>query len=132
MRDFLVEQGIPAGRIVTDDESRNTAENAAFALAAARPKPGETWLLVTSAYHMPRAVGAFRAVGWETVPYPVGFLTPDAHTRHLGANLALLATAEKEWIGLLAYWLTGRGTALVPGPQDAPKVALSAAGARQP
>jgi uncharacterized SAM-binding protein YcdF (DUF218 family) len=117
MRRFLVEQGIDAGRIAIDESSRNTAENAAFARQLADPQPGQTWLLVTSAYHMPRSVGSFRAVGWNVVPYPVGFLTPDAHTRHLAPNLVLLGIAEKEWVGLLAYYLTGRSAELMPGPE---------------
>lgn len=117
MRRFLVEEGIDPARIVLEDASRNTVENAGLTLATANPQPGETWVLVTSAFHMPRAVGSFRSAGWRITPYPVDYSTPQPHTRHLGQNLVLLGTAEKEWIGLLAYYLTGRSETLIPGPE---------------
>jgi len=116
MRRFLVEQGVEPDRIETEEESRNTAENANLTIAVAAPQPGETWLLVTSAAHMPRAIGSFRQAGWDITAYPVDYVTPQPHTRHLGQNLVLLGTAEKEWLGLLAYYLTGRSQELVPGP----------------
>src|SRR5690349_967770 len=62
-RALLVELGVPAERIVLEDRSRNTYENAVFARQVAKPRPGETWLLVTSAMHMPRSVGCFRHAG---------------------------------------------------------------------
>src|SRR6267142_5871033 len=68
--------GIAPGRIVFEDRSRNTAENALFARDLVDPKRGERWLLVTSAYHMPRAVGCFRRVGFMVEPYPVDWQTP--------------------------------------------------------
>jgi uncharacterized SAM-binding protein YcdF (DUF218 family) len=67
--------GIPRARILLEDRSRNTVENALFSKAIAQPKPGERWLLVTSGYHLPRAVGIFRKVGFEVEPYPVDWRT---------------------------------------------------------
>ena len=52
-------------RIALEDHSRNTVENARFTQALVKPKPGERWLLVTSAYHMPRSVGVFRKAGFR-------------------------------------------------------------------
>src|SRR5205085_8479104 len=56
--------GVPAGRLITEDRSRDTDENAKLSKAVADPRPGERWLLVTSAHHMPRAIGAFRRAGF--------------------------------------------------------------------
>ena len=61
--------GLEEGRVIYEDRSRNTTENAEFSRDIARPRPEETWLLITSAFHMPRAVGCFRRVGWNVVPF---------------------------------------------------------------
>ena len=66
--------------LTLEDRSRNTAENAVYSKALAAPKPGERWLLVTSAYHMPRAVGAFRKAGFEVDAYPVDYRTAGSRT----------------------------------------------------
>jgi uncharacterized SAM-binding protein YcdF (DUF218 family) len=115
---LLARLGIDETRFLIEDRSRNTVENAQFSAALAHPAAGEVWLLVTSAAHMPRAVGCFRAVGWSVLPYPVDYR---ADTRpRLGfeplEHLALLDAAGREWIGLLAYRLMGRTDALFPGP----------------
>src|SRR5476651_1743319 len=52
--------GIDSARLIAEDRSRNTVENAVFSKQLAAPKPGERWLLVTSAYHMPRSIAVFR------------------------------------------------------------------------
>jgi uncharacterized SAM-binding protein YcdF (DUF218 family) len=120
---LLVSFGIPRERIEVEDRSRNTAENAAFTAALVKPKPGERWLLVTSAWHMPRAVGAFRKAGFPVEPYPVDYVV----VRPLGwrwlvpslsfpRGWATLDIAAKEWIGLLAYRLAGNSSELFPGP----------------
>lgn len=115
---FFSAMGIPAGRVVYEAASRNTAENAAFLKAMVTPRPGQTWLLVTSARHMPRSVGCFRQVGWEVVPYPVDFILPPAPSLRLtaGGGLGVVGTAMREWVGLLAYWLTDRTNSLFPAP----------------
>src|SRR5215510_3594219 len=63
--------GIPKSRLTMERQSRNTRENAEFSKQIAMPKQGERWLLVTSAYHMPRSVGVFRKVGFPIEAYPV-------------------------------------------------------------
>ena len=65
--------GISRARLIMERRSRNTQENAEFSRAIAAPKGGERWLLVTSAYHMPRSVGLFRKAGFAVEPYPVGW-----------------------------------------------------------
>jgi uncharacterized SAM-binding protein YcdF (DUF218 family) len=114
--------GIPHDRISAEEQSRNTVENAVFSRLIANPQPGERWLLVTSAYHMPRAVGTFRAAGFPIEPYPVDYRTrgpSDAVRPFSVANKGLELTdiALHEWLGLLAYRLTGRTMELFPGPQ---------------
>ena len=113
--------GIPPGRILTEDKSRNTVENAVFSKRLAAPKPGERWILVTSGYHMPRAVGVFRQAGFPVEAYPVDWRTRGADDvmrpfATLGDGLRRTDTAMREWVGLVAYWLTGKSSELFPGP----------------
>jgi uncharacterized SAM-binding protein YcdF (DUF218 family) len=118
---FFVALGLPRERLVLEDRSRNTAENAVFSHALAQPKPGERWLLVTSAYHMPRSMGCFRKAGFPVEAYPVDWRTrgPQDATEpfnQLSAGLARTDAAVREWVGLVAYWATGRTSALLPSP----------------
>jgi uncharacterized SAM-binding protein YcdF (DUF218 family) len=116
-RRLLVSMGLDPRRIVLDDRSRNTYENAVDSKAVAKPAPGETWVLVTSANHMPRAVGCFRAVGWQVVPDPVDYETSGAIVSiDFASNLYTLMLAEHEWLGLVAYRLLGRIDSFFPGP----------------
>lgn len=114
--------GIDSGRMVAEDRSRNTIENAVFSKHLANPKPGERWLLVTSAYHMPRSIGTFRAAGFEVEAYPVDFRTRgpiDAFVPFgtVADGLRRTDTAVREWVGLIAYWVTGNSSELYPGPK---------------
>jgi len=113
--------GVPRERLTMERRSRNTEENAEFTKAIAAPKPGERWLLVTSAYHMPRSVGLFRKAGFAVEPYPVDWRLggqADLLTFSAFALEGLQHTdlAVHEWIGLLAYRLTGKTSRLLPGP----------------
>ncbi len=112
---------IARARILVEDRSRNTIENAEFSKEIAQAMPGERWLLVTSAYHMPRAVGAFRKVSFAIEPYPVDWRTSGqadllGSFQILSGGLQRTDTAVREWAGLVVYWLTGRSSALFPGP----------------
>jgi uncharacterized SAM-binding protein YcdF (DUF218 family) len=118
---LLESLGITRDRIVLEDRSRNTSENAVFSKAVVQPKPGERWLLVTSAYHMPRAIGAFRKAGFSVEPYPVDWRTGGAEYAFrpfsvAAEGLGQVDTAVHEWIGLAIYWLTGRSSELFPAP----------------
>jgi uncharacterized SAM-binding protein YcdF (DUF218 family) len=113
--------GVPKSRLILEDQSRNTAENAVFSLRMAAPKPGERWLLVTSGYHMPRSMGAFRKAGFAVEAYPVDYRTRGPEDLlvpfdDVASGLRRTDTAAREWIGLVAYWLTGRSSELFPGP----------------
>lgn len=111
--------GLPPERVTYEDRSRTTHENATDSFALIHPKPDETWILLTSASHMPRSVGVFRQAGWHVLPYPVGYMTRDRLTQpslSLGGRMALLDWAAHEWIGLVTYRLRGWTDALFPGP----------------
>jgi uncharacterized SAM-binding protein YcdF (DUF218 family) len=119
VRILLSELGMDTSRIIFESRSRTTFENAAMSRDLVHPQPGEVWALVTSAIHMPRSVGVFRAAGWPVLPWPVGYHTRDritAYTGALGDKLSLLDWAAHEWEGLAAYWLSGETSALVPAP----------------
>ena len=113
--------GVPRERLTMERRSRNTEENAEFTKAIAAPKNGERWLLVTSAYHMPRSVGLFRKAGFAVEPYPVDWRVGNrADLLRFSAfaleGLQRTDLAVHEWIGLLAYRLTGKTRRLLPGP----------------
>jgi uncharacterized SAM-binding protein YcdF (DUF218 family) len=113
--------GLPRQRLILEGKSRNTVENAEFSLALAAPEPGERWLLVTSAYHMPRSIGIFRRLGFAVEAYPVDWRTqgkdePVFPFDSVAAGLRRTDTAAREWIGLVAYYLTGKTSALFPAP----------------
>jgi uncharacterized SAM-binding protein YcdF (DUF218 family) len=111
--------GIPRERLTVERRSRNTLENAEFSRAVAAPKSGERWLLVTSAFHMPRSVGLFRKAGFAVEPYPVDWRAGvDLWAwRPLSLEgLGLVDTSVREWMGLVAYRISGKTGELFPGP----------------
>ena len=113
--------GIARNRIMVDDRSRDTVENARYSKAIADPKPSERWVLVTSAYHMPRAIGAFRKAGFPVEAYPVDWRTRGTSDllrpfTNMGDGLRRTDTAAREWVGLFIYWATGYIPELFPGP----------------
>ena len=120
---FAGSLGIAPERILFETESRTTAENASLTRRLVEPKPGERWLLVTSAWHMPRAVGCFRHAGFAVSPYPVDYRTRGPRDRSrpfsfVSEGLRRLDLATKEWIGLIGYKLADYTDALFPGPDD--------------
>ena len=96
------------------DRSRDTRENARLSFELARPGPGEAWVLVTSAIHLPRAVGAFEAAGWTVVPYPADYRTTGPVRWGASANvvgrLRELDGAVGEWVATVGYRVLGGGT----------------------
>ncbi len=117
----LVALGIAHDRITAEEQSRNTVENAVFSRLIANPQPGERWILVTSAFHMPRAIATFRAAGFPIEAYPVDYRTrgpADAFRPFDIASKGLSRTdaAMHEWMGLLGYRLTGKTNELFPAP----------------
>lgn len=118
---LFADLGLDPRRLTLEDRSRNTVENAEFTRGLAQPRPNERWLLVTSAFHMPRAMGLFRRAGFPVEAHPVDWRTRG--TGDLWRPFARAAdglhaadVALHEWGGLLAYRLTGRIAELFPGP----------------
>jgi uncharacterized SAM-binding protein YcdF (DUF218 family) len=121
MAAMLTSMGVPQERMTLEFRSRDTWENAAFARDVVHPQPGDRWLLVTSAWHMPRAMGVFRKNGFPVEAWPVDYRTAssDDYTGPFYApseGLALLDLIVKEYFGLLTYRLAGRIDTLFPGP----------------
>lgn len=119
--DFLADAGIARERLVLEGRSRNTYENAVFTREIVAPRPGERWVLVTSAFHMPRAIGIFRKAGFDVVAYPVDYRTRGAQDalrlfERIPQGLMRVDLAVNEWVGLLAYRALGRTDDLFPGP----------------
>jgi uncharacterized SAM-binding protein YcdF (DUF218 family) len=113
--------GISRERLTLERRSRNTQENAEFSKAMVAPKNGERWLLVTSAFHMPRSVGLFRKAGFAVEPYPVDWRAGGSADltalRPLSLDgLSLVDVGIREWLGLLAYRISGKTDELFPGP----------------
>jgi uncharacterized SAM-binding protein YcdF (DUF218 family) len=118
---LLASFGVEPGRIVLEGASRTTAENAVLTRKLISPKSNERWLLVTSAFHMPRSIGAFRAAGFPVEAYPVdwrtrGWIDATMPFDKLSAGLARTDVALHEWNGLIGYWLSGQSSALFPAP----------------
>ena len=121
VRDLWLSLGVPEARMMFEDKSRNTFENATMTRDLVHPKPGEVWLLVTSAGHMPRSMGIFRRIGWPLVAYPVDYRTfGDARDYKISWNaldaLKRLESGLHEWVGLVAYRLSGKTDTLFPAP----------------
>ncbi len=121
-RQLLPQMGLDPARLSYDERSRDTCESAANAKARVRPQPGEQWVVVTSAVHLPRTVACFRAVGWEVIPQPADYqvlsgalmtsLKPGDF--NVARNLGLLDLGLHEWVGLVYYRLSGRTRTLFP------------------
>ncbi len=118
-RQITIELGLSPDRVIFEDRSRTTWENAVEVSRLVQPKPGEVWVLLTTAAHMARSVGAFRAAGWQVLPWPVGYRSRnhlDTWVSSPSETLFLLDAAAHEWLGLLAYWVQGHSSALFPSP----------------
>ena len=103
--------GFPRERLVIESQSRDTAENARLSKALVNPQPGETWLLVTSAFHMPRSIGSFRKAGVDVIAAPTDWMVDDNRpllTMNAIDRLGRLDLGVHEYLGLIAYWVTGR------------------------
>ncbi len=129
---LLTALGVPKDRLILEDQSRDTYENAVFLKDKLTREgelgPGKRWLLITSAYHMPRAIGAFRQAGFEVEAWPVDYRTRGTEDAarpfdKVSEGLRRVDVATREWAGLLAYWLGGRSNALFPAPRPPAAIA---------
>ena len=115
---LFVDLGIPLDRVTFEDRSRNTRENALFTRRLVHLRPSDTWLLVTSAADMPRAVGSFRAIRWNVTAVPVDFHSRQSSwsTPGLIDGLREIDWSTHEWIGLVYYYIRGWTPQLFPKP----------------
>lgn len=116
---LLTALGVEPERLVLERESRDTYENAVKTRALVQPQPGDVWLLVTSAFHMPRSVGLFRKAGFDVIPWPVDYRTAGTETfgfaeDNVADSMQNLTLGVREWVGLFAYRLTGRIDGMFP------------------
>lgn len=115
---FFAGPEYPPGRVHYIGQARSTYEDALLGLQTLEPRQGETWLLVTSAMHMPRALGVFQTLGWNVVPYPVDYTTTGRlefrPTLDVLASLVALDRVIREWGALMIYQTTGRTQSLFP------------------
>jgi uncharacterized SAM-binding protein YcdF (DUF218 family) len=104
-RQFLDAQQFDTTKVLFERTSRTTYESAVKTYELVKPAANETWVLITSASHMPRGYGVFRKLGWNMIPYPVSYTVGP----HGGPALAgTLDSAVHEWLGIAAYRMTGR------------------------
>lgn len=120
---FFEAIGVPRDRLILEAESRNTQENVENIKKLVSPGPDETWLLVTSAFHMPRSVGLFRKAAFPVVPWPVDYRTSGKEgigvmRDNPADSLQTTTTAIREWLGLIAYKFFGRIDSVFPGPDN--------------
>ncbi|HEY9017133.1 YdcF family protein [Thiomicrospira sp.] len=116
--DLFQQMGLDSQRLILESNSRNTFEN--FGNIQPITRPGGQYLLVTSAFHMPRSVGIARQFGLDVIPYPVDYRSNHADYRHvdfdLFDHLKTLESGWREWIGLSVYYWTGKTSAWFPAP----------------
>ena len=108
MRDILVSFGVSPAKIILEDRSLNTTENAQLTAPILRERGLRHPLLVTSAFHMSRSVAEFQRAGVSVVPYPAGFYTSRRYHWTLldvipsASALRGTSIAFKEYLGLAA------------------------------
>lgn len=118
-KELFAKLGFDVSRIRFERDSRNTVENARFSKLLSAPAAGEKWVLITSAYHMPRAVGVFRAIDWPIIPYPVDYgvaLSGPYEPAGLLDGLSGVQWGMREWLGLIYYRMSGFTREFFPAP----------------
>lgn len=118
---LLTQAGIDPARIINESRARNTYENFVM-IKPLLPQTDGQYLLVTSAFHMPRSVGIARKLGVNVIPYPVDYRSNKPAQRYwdfaLFSHLEVLEVAWHEWLGLTAYFATGKTSAWLPAPRS--------------
>ena len=118
-REIMERLGLDISRVTFETQSRNTWDNAVNTEMLARPTSMETWILLAPAIQMPRAIGVFRKIGWDVIPWPTDYGPSRALwiSQNTAERLRWVDVGEHEWLGLVAYWLTSRSSTLFPGPK---------------
>lgn len=119
-RAYLDRIGMDEKSVFYDMDSRNTYENAEFSKELMNPTEKQNWVLITSAFHMPRSVGIFEKLDWNVIPYPCDYNTTSKATDVFGTpldamrNFRMLNIAVKELIGSVVYYVTGKTAFILP------------------
>ncbi len=117
----LIELGVDGRRIRLEQRSRDTWQNMVYSKAIANPGPGDAWVLVAPAFHIPRSIGIARHLGWELIADPTDYMSvppaPSVAPSEFIRKIHDLGTALHEWEGLLGYRLEGRIDSLFPAPE---------------
>lgn len=120
VRLFFKQQGFDDSRVQYENKSRNTYENGLFSKRLVQPQKNETWLMITNARTIPRAMGVFRALDWNVVPIPADHtVVPDGEWMpQLNLAIAFVQINEglHEWLGMIAYYFSGKSNELFPAP----------------
>lgn len=125
---FLKMIGFNAKRVVFERESRNSYENVRNSHELVKPKEGQNWIAITSASHMPRAIGVFQHHNWQVIPYPSGPKTDGQYRfrpKPFGVvgSFFMLGLATKEFIGATIYYFSGKSALLLPvRPLNSPEL----------
>ena len=111
-KQFFESFGMKKRNIIFDSKSRNTYENILYSKKIVKPQINENWLVITSAFHMRRALLLGEKNNWDLIPYPVDFrltkkIKPSFNLDFYN-NFKLFQLASHEWIGLIAYYFMGR------------------------
>lgn len=118
VRSYFLKSGLQPERLWLESRARNTSENVILTKRLLNPQSEENWILITTAFHMPRSIGIFCQQDWPVIPYPVDHKTNPNKLYEINFNLLghanYLVTAAHEWTGLLAYYLTGKINKLLP------------------
>ncbi|CAN7529649.1 YdcF family protein [Rhizobium sp. LjRoot254] len=116
---FFQSMGVDPARIIMEKTSRNTIENVTETKTLLDANKLSDCLLITSAYHMPRAKALFDAEGVTTIPWPSDYRASGKVEFGLdftqpSLNAALTSTAMREWAALLNAYLQGKSATLIP------------------
>ncbi len=118
-RAFFKFTGLSDRDIIYEEKSRNTYENVIYTKDLVKPRPGEKWVVTTSALHMPRSMGIFTKAGWDILPYPCDFRT-DGSTAigtslpSAAVNVGALQMVFREIVGAITYYVTGKSSFILP------------------
>ena len=122
LKQWLSDSGLAVANLRFEGRSRNTRENALYTRDLLQQEGigiEGRWLVVSSAFHMPRAIGVFRQVGFDPVAYPVDSRLADwgGWSRSASRGWRLFDLAAHEWAGLIAYRMLGYSSELWPSPE---------------
>lgn len=114
--------GYDTQEMIFEGTSRDTIENAWKTKDIIQPKADEKWVLMTSAYHMPRSVGLFKKAGWNVIPYPVDYHALATYEPWffwgLRDGLMTFYYAAKEFLAMFHNYIFGRSDTLLPGAEE--------------